>query len=1654
MDSSPRSTVSSDLYSPSESALPEAAPIANGIKHDVPHKRKWEEDSRSNSAVRNERESPPSRAMVGHHASAKKSPSSRPAEDSMEYPSKIKRPRPNGYIVRTGMDLPCTSSALPAALWQHILCYVPPIFLGRMLSVNHAFNTYLTPGKCEESPAPLPNSIVQPLKADAIWAISRRRFYPGIPRPIHGLKELNMWRLLKGYNCQICEMVKIDTSVANPQDPWESGPGDTGARIVWPFGLRCCGPCLRENTQKVPDQQHYSLVTIRHRETDCGQELDLSVSSDCPFFLLQGLPFAFISETCHYIGHNVLRNVTAPPILRMTKNYYKPDVERIKRQFETAKELGAASAEEWTKGLARQGQLCLEDIIRWEQWDSKGGLKSLDSRPNPKAIISSVKGETYSDQSTPRSMAFSTKSEGDQASPLATGASTRKQIRCHAQSIQTQNQRQITDHLVVASFQYPKNPTAHFQGGLQHGPQVAIHQPRLERNMKDIIEAKASRRAEIERRCAAMDPPLLPSVLKHMDSFQAAMQISQPMTDQGWEILRPRLLSQLSYAERREKEQVQQTEILADEYRQRRQQEAQLKETRENLDREWENNQAPVRHRIGALAAEIIESRWSGGKAVTKESSPKFAADVLLDVRQRFYAALAQEDEAALAAGEPMKTAPPNGPTNRKLILENMKWLFDTKIKPLTDHFQRELFLCNGCEGNFKFYGFEGVIQHYAAKHTTSLSMGNIVVHWRSEWPEHPPFNPNPSVAKASYYKIPTPAPPVQAPSARDPRGPIPYTNFVQPAEANAPTGASQHQKPQCPPVGYQNPYPGARHDGPLQALPAQTYQPANPSHTARVSYSGAQNCYGSSTISYNPFPIAQQGQVAQYGSFPGQQGYPAFPQGQVGAVPQGYFSEAGANQYGGRPTIPYPANFQKGSLATLPQVHNAPSQVSDLYHRQMDEMAKHAKDVFTSISGVKDLPGSVRIYVVIQHTVARFKLSFPNEPSLSMFIDGLDHNAVMRPVRSVNGLGCRTCMRNGTGAKLYTLPHLVNHFRTAHVETPQMLGYSQAQELDWKHDMVDYPDLSVISKLINANGMTDAKLGLIAFVFPDAFPTPLPSLRSRTNTGPHPMFKKEFEVDARGASGAPSDPLAALPSHYGGQSGDQSFNRPHSAFRPMSPSRSSEPPEPPGEDEYDPHRPAYLGKFVKIDTGSTQPQKAGQPSVLQEGHRYLSYAQQDRSHYAMPPRMDEQFHDSASPLRTKVSNNYFRESYEPFGRVTQPHSPIPNAMSRSGHRFHQHTGVSGKLSRQDSVIEHISSVGQLRNNDRASEDERLGESLNSVKREAQGLSPPAAVAAADRFLSTLAPEPDGARPYKRVSLECDVGRDAERDLQAAWLSEPPLKRGQQYCGQDNASDQRSGDDVNVNANGHENDVMGNNMSSEGPPGPRNGSQAAIPQRSGSYSHYYDDLPPLSQVPLKSVRTDGSPLVRYAPYEDSEQVVVNNRQDTNGSMLRRSCSGTHTYQVSRISQYRDRSASPPRPPAETALYRPRSPVEEDRRDGAYQVRSPSSRRLNRSQRIPNFEYPTKARYEYIDDPGVPTSHYQQRVEYVPIRYEDARLREPARYVIARPVEQMGAEYVRYESRYDAEPVYERHGQVYDTSQRSYQDPYSRGPPSFAQSNQY
>ena len=320
MNLSPRSTVSSDLYSPFEPANPEAQslpgqrdPLAN---HDLQssleiepddaeesgsdamqgldsgdqvsrpssvgsdsipnsfsamsHKRKREQDIEDEDTIEDQEGSLSQSHFNGvHFRSHTDSQDSRnqlhslmQAGPSMIDHSRFKRSKTNGQALgpEIGVQLFSRSSALPAILWQHILCYVPPVFLGRLLRVNHAFNTYLTPGKAIEDSRVLPNSIIQPLKAEDIWIASRRRFAAGLPRPMHGMEELDMWRLLRGQNCQVCDQTKEAIPATNLETPWEFGPGDTSVRIIWPFAVRCCGPCLRDGSKKVSSTASYWLI--------------------------------------------------------------------------------------------------------------------------------------------------------------------------------------------------------------------------------------------------------------------------------------------------------------------------------------------------------------------------------------------------------------------------------------------------------------------------------------------------------------------------------------------------------------------------------------------------------------------------------------------------------------------------------------------------------------------------------------------------------------------------------------------------------------------------------------------------------------------------------------------------------------------------------------------------------------------------------------------------------------------------------------------------------------------------------------------------------------------------------------------------------------------------------------------------------------------------------------------------------------------------------------------------------------------------------------------------------------------------------------------------------------------------------------------------
>ena len=752
--------------------------------------------------------------------------------------------------------------------------------------------------------------------------------------------------------------------------------------------------------------------------------------------------------------------------------------------------------------------------------------------------------------------------------------------------------------------------------------------------MFEANEAKAARRTEIERRCLSLDPPIPPNVLIHMESFQAALQISTPLTERAWDILKPRLLSQVTEARSRDAALAERLRANSAQFAEQGQSVLSREEQLDPSDREWELAQAPIQEYLSSCAEDLILEHWGSEAAITLESASKFAADILLSSRARFYEEKSRHSE---------RTGPPSPnqsyPWHHKLTLENMKWLYDQKIKSVAERFQKELFLCNGCEVNSRYYGFEAVIQHYAAKHTTLLSLGNVVVNWRSEWPEDAPFHPNPPTNRITMHPSSTPW--------------TPNSNFQ--------TGSYGKRAVSSPmPTQQMNYQPQYSVAGALNHS-AYTVPPPN---IAPGSFLPSQNQPNEGINVYEPYS-AHAYHVGQ--NFYAQQ-LPQYPSHLMDQN-LSYAPSAIAPQ---PPAATFPFTATDVPMINVANSFMTPLVTPDLYQTQLNDMAKHARDVWFGTSGIKDISQSVRIYVVIQHVVSRFEKKYTNEPSLSMFIDGLNRCPSMRPVRSLNGLACKTCVefphvetdsvgrRTGTASetKFYTLPHLLNHFHTAHLEKSRpsvdLQTGIESSRLDWKFDMIELPGDNVITGLVNASGIDDKKFGLIASVFPRLFSGPLPKLGSGN-------VPKSFSRPANGKRNFNLETLGTAPT----RTVDLREDRPKEAMdNTNSTGVSPRTSEAPGEDEYDPHRPAYLGRIV-------------------ESHQLNRPSIQERSSDTFH---GSQYHDSENRERkTWISEGIARSSgtgafsdqlLRHHGRATR-HDDLHNRSLSRGSKIHDNAHVS-----------------------------------------------------------------------------------------------------------------------------------------------------------------------------------------------------------------------------------------------------------------------------------------------------------------------------------------------------------------------------------------
>ncbi|KAK0666231.1 hypothetical protein QBC41DRAFT_305409 [Cercophora samala] len=776
------------------------------------------------------------------------------------------------------------------------------------------------------------------------------------------------------------------------------------------------------------------------------KELDLDLSPTIPSSVVPALSFVWLTNDLQVLSAATFEQGQPPADIQVTKRFLSSEVQALERELLEVKEMGQGTVTEWLKGLPGRGNSIRHDASKWEKWEGLGGPAKMRTQLYPgyvKEVVGTLPASTAQTPSSDSSFSMLP----NQPPPAAT--------------------RQQFPHV------------------------------RHERTAAEVAELKAARRAEIERRALLLEPPLGPNVLRHIPSFQAAMQIPHPPFDEkAWEVLKPRLLAQRADAEQRERENAAAIQTKQDSHLETTL--ASTKEARDLIDKAWEDQQGPLRERIASYADEIIRDGWSNGKKVTKETCGRFAIEALGYVRKRFYAEIAKDIDAAKSAGQTPPVDPPEGPFTQKLTLENMKWIFDTKIKTITDRYRKEFFYCNGCEGNTKTFGFEGVIQHFAAKHTSALSSGSIVVYWRAEWPEHPPFAAE--IRPVRHRPFFAPAQPV-FPVTGPPSFPVSHNYPPAPLAPNhlatyppGPYGYPAYTDPYQPPPPPPPPPP---------PYPLQPHPPV-PSYPPQSGYEHHQ-----------PYPALSDL-------------YPAY-QPPLGQYPPGHFPAADPAQHyplqpaqGGQYDHSYPSYSQ--NPIGHPYGPPAPPVYPDIHRAKSEDVARHSREVWQALGNIRGLPGSVRVFVTIHHLVKRFHSRFHETPPLAIFIEGLSNNKDMRPVRNVNDLICKAChLGLGNAAtveqdrKSFSLPQLTNHFQSKHVEPLQS---AHAPPMDWTLDMVFLPELATISNLHSA--MSEVQKSLVVEALPGIFQQQVPKLVSADAYYAQPASSSAVYSAAQGVSGAP----------------------------------------------------------------------------------------------------------------------------------------------------------------------------------------------------------------------------------------------------------------------------------------------------------------------------------------------------------------------------------------------------------------------------------------------------------------------------------------------------------------------------------------------------
>lgn len=92
---------------------------------------------------------------------------------------------------------------------------------------------------------------------------------------------------------------------------------------------------------------------------------------------MPALPFVFFTNELHILPPATLQNGQPPSTIQITKHFFQRQIEELNSEFSEVQSMGAATAEEWIKGLDERGKEQRNDAGRWEKWQASGGVARM-----------------------------------------------------------------------------------------------------------------------------------------------------------------------------------------------------------------------------------------------------------------------------------------------------------------------------------------------------------------------------------------------------------------------------------------------------------------------------------------------------------------------------------------------------------------------------------------------------------------------------------------------------------------------------------------------------------------------------------------------------------------------------------------------------------------------------------------------------------------------------------------------------------------------------------------------------------------------------------------------------------------------------------------------------------------------------------------------------------------------------------------------------------------------------------------------------------------------------------------------------------------------------------------------------------------------------